>query len=551
MKRKIVLVIALLVFTLSLAGVGLNAQDANTLVFAHVGNPASLSPMYDLSTTELVPTSLLFAPLYDRDPQTGVPIPGLTTWELSEDGLVYTFTIREDAVWSDGTPITSADAKFTMEAYNSPEVAATAPRSFQDVKSITIIDDKTFQVELNQVNCANLVVANLRLIPAHRFNGEYAGFQENPFNNAPDVVSGPYLLEEWVPDEYLRFTANPNYFKGEPQIKNIILRIIADPEVRIQSLESGESDYAVMQPEQLEQFTSLENFNTVLIPTDQILHISMNWADPTNPQPAYDEDGNPIEQTPHPILGDVRVRQAIAMGYDREAVLASLGENGGTLVASFFPPSSWAHDPELQPWSYDPERAAQLLDEAGWVVNPDTGIREKDGVPMKLTIHSTSIIAMLEQTALILQDYLTRLNMQVDIVTPEYNVWASDLLGQTYDLAVPSSGRGLDPSANIDGFTVSERDIPVTGLNWDSYVNARVDELAVLGRSVPSCAIEDRLPYYREIERIIHEEVAKDYILVSNQVFVFNKRVQGYNLGYGNTRTATFFPGVETWTLSQ
>jgi peptide/nickel transport system substrate-binding protein len=525
------------------------SQSSDTLIFAHTGNPASLNPLYDLSVTESVPVSLLFAPMFDRDPATGTPISGLTSWTTSDDGLVYTFTIRDDAVWSDGTPITSTDAKFTLEAVKSPLIESSGIGSIAGIQSVDIVDDKTFTVTFGAVDCASFANSNVRFVPAHMFAPDYSDFKDNPYNMAPSVVSGPYVLDEWQPDEVVRLHANPNYWKGKPQIENIILRIMAEPSVLVQSLEAGESDYAWMQTNQLEMFGSLDAFNVIITPTNQILHLSLNWGDPTNPQAAYDEAGNPIEQAPNFALSDVRVRQAIAMGYDKAAILTTLGENGGQLVPSFLYPSSWAYNADIQPWSYDPERAGQLLDEAGWVMNDATGIREKDGVPLHLEMKSTSITELLENTALVVQDQLGDIGIEVTIDSPEYNVWVGDLLGQKYDLAVPMSGIGIDPNGFIDVLTASTADVPGSGLNWDSYVNPRVDELAEAARTVPGCSNEERLPYLREIQQIVHDDVAKDYILVTNQAFVINKRVGNVDLQFGNTVSANFFPSVEKWTL--
>jgi ABC-type transport system substrate-binding protein len=184
-------------------------------------------------------------------------------------------------------------------------------------------------------------------------------------------------------------------------------------------------------------------------------------------------------------------------------------------------------------------------------MNESTGIREKDGVPLHLELKGTSITELLENTALVVQDQLGDIGIDVTIDSPEYNVWVGDLLGQKYDLAVPSSGIGIDPNGFIDVLTASSADVPGSGLNWDSYVNPRVDELADLARTVPSCSNEERLPYLREIQQIVHDDVAKDYILVTNQAFVINKRVGNVDLQFGNTVFANFFPGVEKWTLGE
>ena len=170
----------------------------------------------------------------------------------------------------------------------------------------------------------------------------------------------------------------------------------------------------------------------------------MNWADPTNPQPAYDESGKAVEQTPHPIFSDIAVRKAVAMGYNKQDILATLGgADGGTpLVGVVAPTITWAYNSSLEPYPFDPEMAQQTLEDAGWVDSDGDGVREKDGVKLAFTIRYSNILNLFETTALIAQDQLNQIGFDVSVELVEWANYLDEIyFGQKYD-ATPMSNSG-------------------------------------------------------------------------------------------------------------
>ena len=150
-----------------------------------------------------------------------------------------------------------------------------------------------------------------------------------------------------------------------------------DPTIGIQALQAGEVDYMTMQGDLFQQISNLENLTWSSYPQTSIGFLALNWADPNNPQPAFDEDGNPVEQTPHPLFSDVRVRQAVALGTNTQDMIDTMGTDGGTaLVGAVSPVAGWAYNEDLDPYPYDPEAAIALLEEAGWVDSDGDGVRE-------------------------------------------------------------------------------------------------------------------------------------------------------------------------------
>lgn len=535
MRRYIFLAVLLLALPLTLV----MAQDDTLLRSTLSGDISNLNPIFVSDSASFDISAFLWSGLFQNDPQSGLPLPDLTSWEISEDGLSYTFTIRDDAVWSDGTPITSNDVKFTYEAIINDAVASPRKSDMTLIQSLNVVDDKTFEIVLSQPNCTvwGNTFGSLTPIPAHVFKPDFSDLTDNPFNTTPNVTSGPYIVDEWKPSEYIRLVANPRYYGGEPQIPTIINRVITDTAVQNQALLTGEVDYVFMYPDQLEQLQPQDNFNPFVFELNNTPMLILNWGDSENPQAAYDEDGNLIEQAPNKFFSDVRVRQAIAMGYDKDAIMATLGENGGfRLTGPVTSSFEWAIDPSLEPWPYDPERAAELLDEAGWTDSDGDGIRDKDGVPFSFEIVYSPLVDLYTNIALVAQDQLGQLGIEVKVTSMEWSAYLSDvLLPQKYDATIVGFGGGSEVDGIAYNILLSENDIPGSGFNIASYVNPRVDELLKQGRSMAGCSPEERAPIYQEIQRIAKEEVAYDFTVGTNQVHVMNKRVTGYEPGPWNS----------------
>jgi peptide/nickel transport system substrate-binding protein len=472
--------------------------------------------------------------------------------------LTYTFKIRDGAQWSDGKPITSADMKFTIDAIMSDKVESALKQNTALIKEVKVVDDQTYQIILKQVNCAAMTdFGQFPFMPSYRFKPDFSDLKDNPLNTKPDVSGGPYILKEWKSDEFVSFTANPSFWKGAPKIPNLVIRIIPDPTIMIQSFEANQLDYGNLQGDLFEQISNKDNLNYVAYPQVTVTFMSMNWADPTDPQSAYDKDGKPNpNQKPHPIFSDVKVRQAVAMGYNKDDVLSTLGDNGGTrLVGVVAPTVKWAYNSDVQPYAFDPKAAAQLLDEAGWKLNSTTGIREKNGNPLKFTISYSDIIKSFETTALVAQDQLKQLGMDVTLKKlPDFPTYLNEVYyGQKYDLTPMSNSHAGGPP-DPDEFTTlldSHGDVPGGGgNNLASYVNPTVDDLIVKAKSAPGCKPADRAPFYQQIQKIVHDDVGYEFTFTPNLYQITNKRVGNFTVGatwgyYGYT------DHVSEWTLRQ
>lgn len=551
--KKLLFLVLLLVMAIPLSAVV--AQDDQTIVIRSFGNITTFNPALSNDGASYQAYALLWPAPFGVDSFTGEPVPGLTSWEVSDDGLTYTFTIQPDANWSDGTPISANDMKFVIDAVKSDVFGSVYEPNVEFIEAVNVLDEKTYEVVLTTNNCTILSdLGEMRFLPSHRFAADFSDFESNTLNTNPDISGGPYILEEWVPDEYQAYRANPDFWRGAPGIPFLINRVIGEQAIAVQAIQAGEIDYTYFQGDLFEQIQDRENLQFQAYPQITVNFLSMNWADPTNPQPAYDADGNAVDQGQHPIFSDPLVRQAVAMGYNKQDILDTLGENGGTpLVGVVVPSLGWAYNSEIAPYPYDPEMAAQLLDEAGWVMNESTGIREKEGQPLAFTISYSDILQFFETTVLVAQDQLGDLGFDVQLELVEWANYLDQIYyGQTYDVTAMSNSGGTAPP-DPHYFTtllISSEDVPGSGNNLASYVNPAVDDLIQQGRTVPGCDLEQRADIYYQIQQIAHDDVAYDFTFTPNIYQVANSRINNFNPGpswvfYGYTDY------VHEWTIGE
>lgn len=553
MKRSIVLFLVLLLVAIPIIG-----QDDETVVIRGFGNIVTFNPALTNDGASFQAYALLFPTPLDVDSFTGEVVPGLTTYEVSEDGLTYTFTIQDGAVWSDGTAITSSDMQFVIGAAQQDSINTIYEDIVSQITEFNIIDDSTYEIVLEAINCAALGdLQAIRFMPAHKYAEDFSDFETSDFNMNPDISGGPYILEEWAPDEFQRFRANPDFYAGAPNIPFLINRVVGEQALAIQAIQSGELDYTYFQGDLFEQISNRDSLQYEAFPQVSVNFLSLNWVDGNNPQPAYDEDGNLVEQTPHPLFSDVLVRQAVALGWNKLDVLETLGgEEGGTpLVGVVAPAYAWAYNNDVEIYPYDPDAAMALLDEAGWTDADGDGVREcngcataEEGTPLAFTIRYSNILQLFETSVLVAQDQLNQIGMDVSLELVEWSNYIPEVyLGQQYDVTAMSNSTATDPNT-FTTLLQSGQDIPGAGNNLASYVNPEVDALIEAARTVPGCDPAERAEIYYEIQQITHDDVAYDWTFIPNIFHVANTRISGFEPGpswvfYGYTAH------VHEWTL--
>jgi peptide/nickel transport system substrate-binding protein len=334
-----------------------------------------------------------------------------------------TFRLRDDIVWSDGTPITSEDFIFTYEMAMEPANTVATTYPYDQFASIEAPDERTVVVTFEEPFVPWAGAMWTEILPAHVLRPVYeadGNIDAAEWNEAPTVGCGPYVFVEWESGSYMRFVRNENYYNDPPKIDEIFIRFVPDDASQIAVLQTGDGD--------LGTFFSYSDMPAL---EDAGVQIIMAFSGYNEGWYFY------FGEEAHPAIADVKVRQAIAMCFDR----FSLNEDlllGKTVPAVTFWDNTPYADPSLEAWPYDPERANALLDEAGWVDSNGDGVRDKDGVELVLT-HGTTTREVRADTQAVAQQQLAECGIQLDIIG-----YSPDVFFLSYGEGGPPSSGDLD-----------------------------------------------------------------------------------------------------------
>ncbi|MBQ9504853.1 MAG: peptide ABC transporter substrate-binding protein [Lachnospiraceae bacterium] len=328
----------------------------------------TLNPLnMDYAFINLYATSLMFLPLAGFTEDMGYE--GFIAESIStEDNKVFDVKLRDDAVWSDGEPVVADDVIFTFLRMTCPEVAnfnydfsmfegfgddGSSPSGAESIDGIVKVDDKNLQFKLKGHMNLNTFINNVAtwicILPSHVLKDIPAGeLLSNDWFNHPDVVDGPFKLDDYDPAHYISYSANDKYFKDRPKIDKLNFRVVQGSEL-LAGLKSGEIDF--LQPSisavPVEDHAEIESMEGV----------TASYAPPVTNEMTYINTRK---------ITDKRVRQAIAYAIDRETLLNSLLGGNGEIADGVIPSASPFYDENGTKISYDPEKAKQLLSEAGW-----------------------------------------------------------------------------------------------------------------------------------------------------------------------------------------
>lgn len=476
-------------------------------------------------------------------------------WDISEDGKTYTFHLRDDWFWSDGTPLTARDFIWFYEAVVG---GADSPLSSMrdNVASMEAPDDYTLVIHFNEADCTALDTLNgFKPVPAHVFSEvfgtDYANMADNDYNLNPTVTAGAFTFLNFRPGEQVTVVANQQYPDaklGGVIPEGWIYKTVTDQTVQMEQFYAGEIDYVDSVPEayetEIKERAANGEFQTYEGLATTIRFLAFNLADPTNPQPGLDEAGNPIDQGHHPILGDVRVRQALHYAIDFDAVNQGAFFGSDFQVAAFSRPQSWALNTDLAPYPYDVERAAALLEEAGWTDQDGDGVREchgclyaEEGTPLAFNVATNQGNTSQEALYTIIQDQWAEVGVDVEVEFLDFNNLVDQLTGQTYDAIGLFWGFSTpdNPNDTRDVFT-PQADVPGSGFGVSSYNNERVNELLEQARTLPGCDQAARAELYKEVQSILHEDVPWMLISTSYVLQVAQPDIEGWGPKPGGSR---------------
>jgi len=515
----------------------------DTLLYGSIGDATTFNPILVNDTASGTISDLIFEGLAKVDDKIAW-IPALAeSWSYSEDGTEWVFKLRQDVKWHDGEPFTAKDVAFTFEAIMHPNYEGVRRRNydkfvgfaeyvdklnqisqdFSDGKiteeeanqlkleafeewrqagAITIVDDYTIKFKLTEAFAPFMNAISMGIIPGHVFDwdpGE-AGKKDHPFNTENPIGTGPYKFVKWTRDEEVVVEANLDYWGEGPYVERFVMRVIPDQQVVTLSLETGEIDMGSIQPEDFERMTGVEHLKTFEYPTFSYTYMGYNLT--------------------NPLFQDKRVRQAITHAIDRQTIVDELLVGHGTVAHSHGSPARWDYNPDVPKFEYNPERAKELLAEAGWTDTDGDGILDKDGQKFTFKLQTNQGNKIREDSAVLIQDYLKEVGIEVEVEFVEWNTFVNEvILPKNFETIIVGWSLGTDP----DAFSIWHTN---GGLfNFISFSNARVDELLEKGRT--TLDQEKRKEIYGEFQAILAEEQPYTFLYFRNALVGLHKRFEG------------------------
>jgi peptide/nickel transport system substrate-binding protein len=452
------------------------ASSADDPVVFHVGlrnEVDSFSPFLGIEATSFEMWALMYDQLITYSPEDISPQPGLASdWTPSDDGLTWTFTIRDDVTWSDGEKFTADDVAFTLNRIldGGPE-AATWGSYLTSVDTITAPNDTTVVLKLSKPNAA-LPLLPIPIVPEHIWS-DISEEEVKSYDNEDEVVgTGPFrYVEGTAGGSTYRFEVNPDYWGEQPKIDEIVYTVYQADDPMVQALKTGEIDFAEDVPAlQLEALEGEDGIETVLGSSPGFEEIAFNTG-------SVDLDtGEPIGD-PNPAVLDPAFRYALGFAIDRDLLVERAYQGAGEAGDTIIPPaySSYHYDPpEDLAWSYDPDRAAELLDEAGYTMGDD-GLRTMpDGSP----IGTLRLIARSESEESVttmdyFQEWLADLGIESEVTSMESGKLTNVILDGEFDAFEWGWYVEPDPTSMLSYMTCGQRG------SWSDswYCNEEYDRL--------------------------------------------------------------------------
>ena len=457
-------------------------------------------------------------------------VPSMENGGISEDGLTITIPIREDVVWTDGTPVTAHDYVFTYEMIMADGNAVQTRYPYDTyVESVTALDDYTVEIVMNEPYVAWAVGFNQNWLPKHILEPvfEADGSIDNAdWNRDQSVTNGPFKLKEWQAASHLILEANDEYWRGRPILDQIFIRIVPDDEAQMASIKAGDVDIGVY-------MTAADKPDIDDLPdVDLVPAGGGGWVESWFFNLISEDLAAENElQAGHVGLQDKLVRRAIVQGFDREGLIDSLFYGLYKVPAVFWYDSPY-EDPSIEPWPYDPEAAMALLEEAGWVDTNGDGTRDKDGVELVIQYSTTAGNELRESTGLVFQQQMAEIGIGVEILNYSYDViWngygdeGPVALGE-YDIAEWSTYSWDFPDPNTGDWLCDEIPSPdnPAGGNWQGVCIPEMDDL--FAQQAVTVDQEARTQLFYEIEAIMHDEMFWMGVRSDPDFWALNTRMQ-------------------------
>ena len=449
------------------------------LVMSLGGEVSVMNPILSTDTTSSAIEGVIFSGLVKVNKDLDL-VPDLAKdWSVSKNGLVWTFKLRHDARWHDGRPFTAEDAKFTFDTIMNPRVNSVRRGDyFIDGKPIKfrVVDKFTLRAILPKPFSPFLVSAGIGMLPKHLLEGKELDMGN--FNSHP-VGTGPFMFVEYKTGDHVLVKRNPDYYGGSPLLAEILFKIIPDENTSLIALRSGEIDESGIPAKDFHPIKGVD-----LYKYDALLYTYLGF------------------NLKSPKFADVRVRRALSYAINRKQLIGLIFRGFASPAYAPSAPVSWAYSDDVYKYEYDPEKAKELLKDAG----------VKD---LEFTVLVNQGNKDREKAATILQHQFKKIGVKMDIRVLEWSALLKVINAKKdpkdFDAVIIGWSLGVDP----DSYSIWHSSQYPAGLNFVAYNNPAVDELLNAGRRAQS----------RIKRKKIYAEMYKDITADAPYIFLWYPQV--------------------------
>lgn len=487
----------------------------------------------------------------DFQPILAAELPTLANGGVSEDFLTITWKLRPDLKWSDGAPLTSDDIKFTWEAVSHPDSGAVLSVGFETIDSIDTPDAQTAVVHYNTVNQAYLMQFAFGIMPRHA-TGEPSAMSTWDWNRAP-VTAGPFVVSNWESGSSITMDRNPNYYlDGQPYLDRVIFQVVPDASAQMAMMIQGEGQVQLwpgaekaIYDAQAEGMASLQE-----IPGPWNMALFFNLSQP------FDNDPGPTP--PHPILGDLRVRQAIAHAIDYDTIINDINRGVSPATSPFA--YGWYRCDLPRVYDFDVAAANQLLDEAGWVMGDD-GIRvaqgamyAPDGTRLTLQMEGYTNFQELQKLEEAIVEMMKKVGAEFTIQNDDFSIiFGSYADGSprkvgNFDMLIYDSRLDVEPHATIASSFLStaypSEENPA-GANSSRWMNAEAD--AAIEAAGNTVDVPTRQAAYCDLGKLIATELPRIHLYLFTEGYGASDQLSGYTVNMWGSLSWD----VQNWKMSK
>ncbi len=523
-----------------------------TLKLLYWQAPTLPQPHIQNGTKDVEASRIFYEPLaeFDADanlvPVLAAEIPSVANGGLAKDGASVTWKLKKGVTWHDGQPFTADDVVFTFQYISDPATATSTAGAYVTVQSVDAIDPLTVKVTFKTPVPfwqTAFVGSNGMIIPKHAFGPFIGKASRDAPNNIKPLGTGPYKIVEFRPDDSIEADINPNYhIENRPFFDHISLKGGGDaPSAARAVLQTGDYDYGWNIQVVYDELVGYQKGGTgqiVIYPGSGAESMYFNFTDPNK------EVGGEVSsiQTKHPFFADVKIRQAFNMMFDRKTVVDQLyGKAGQISNYLVYNPSKFLPSPASQ-LTFDPVKAGQMLDDAGWKKGSD-GIRVNNGVKMKI-VFATSINSLRQNEQAVIKKTLEAQGISVELKSVDAGVFFGDAsnpdnLAQVhFDLGMWTNSTNVDPTNYLRAFVSQTKGQPNDnlaqksngwlGTNVVRYVNPAFDALWLQTASeLDAIKFADLV---KKMNQIIFDDAPKVPLVARGNVVVAKGNLLGLDL---------------------